>query len=406
MSTPAQPRTRMPARNRLRHQVAQLFLVGLGGTTLDATERAWLRLLQPGGVILFRRNIENPAQTTALLREATEAAASAGEHIPSIRAVDLEGGLVDRLRDALAPMPSAALVAASGSLHDARRHGELIGRAVRLLGFNTCFAPVLDLALPESAPVMRTRVYGASAEKVVRYAEPFLQAMRGERVLASGKHFPGLGGGTLDSHHATPHIHRTWQQLWDEDMLPYRELLRLLPIIMVSHASYPRIVQAGDEPASVSHFWITETLRRRIGYEGLILSDDMEMGGLLTQMTIEEAALRAILAGSDLLEICRDPALVLRAYEAVLSEAERSTAFRAMVRRAWARVVAHKHRLLTPQLPRNSTEEQLTRMRSEILVFTAELEASERSRARQHDANAPVAAASGLTIAAPEGEAS
>lgn len=364
---------------QLRHQVGQLFLVGLADTALDSVERAWLRLLRPAGFILFRRNIEAAAETTALLRHATEATFGPGEHLPAFRALDLEGGLVDRLRDLLAPMPAAATVAHSGTQRDAQRHGELIGRAARLLGFNTVFAPVLDLALPEALPVMRTRVYGATSEAVLRYARPFLNALKGERILGSGKHFPGLGGGTLDSHHATPRIQRDWHQLWAEDVAPYRDLLRLLPIVMVAHASYPRVPHAGDTPASVSRFWMHDVLRRRIGFEGLVLTDDMEMGGLLTQMSIEDAAIEALAAGADLLEICRDPALVFRAYDAVLGEAERSAGFRTLVRRAAARVIAHKRRLLDPSLPREATGEQLGRLRTAIHLFSTELEALERA---------------------------
>jgi beta-N-acetylhexosaminidase len=367
----------------LRHQVGQLFIVGLGGPALDPSERAWLRLLRPSGFVLFRRNIEEAAQITALLREATEAAAGEHEHTPALRALDLEGGLVDRLRDLIGPTPSAAAVAtadAAGRVRFSRRHGELIGRASRLLGFNTTLAPVLDLALPASAPVLRTRVYGSTPEAVTRYARPFLQGLRSERILACGKHFPGLGGGTLDSHTATPSISRTFNQLWDEDIAPYRDLLTLLPIVMVAHALYPKAPHP-DEPASVSRFWINDALRRRLRYDGLILSDDMEMGGLLTRMSIEEAALRALSAGSDLLEICREPALIFRAYEAVLTEAERSPAFRTLVRRACARVIAHKNSLLHPQLPRDATAEQLARLRSDIRLFTAELEAAERANA-------------------------
>ncbi len=365
----------------IRHQVGQLFLVGLGGPSLDAAERAWLRLLRPGGFILFQRNIEASAQTTQLLRDATEAAAGPIEHIPAMRALDLEGGLVDRLRDLISSTPSAAMVATYGSKRDARRHGEMIGRATRLHGFNTTFAPVLDLALPESAPVMRTRVYGATSEAVVAYARPFLDGLRAERVLGCGKHFPGLGGGTLDSHHATPRILRTWDELWYDDISPYRILLPRLPIVMVSHATYPRVRNVEEEPASVSRFWIAETLRNRMGYDGLVLTDDMEMGGLLTQMSIEEASVAAIVAGSDLLEVCKDPALIIRAYEAVLAETERSPVFRARVRRACARVIAHKQRLLDPQLPRNATPEQITRLRRDVLLFTSELEATKRARA-------------------------
>ena len=378
----------------VRRQVGQLFVVGLSGTEMTAAERAWLRMLQPSGVILFRRNIEAAEQTTTLLRDATEAAIGTGEATPVLRAVDVEGGLVDRFRDLLFSLPSAAQVASTGRAVHAKQHGRLIGRAARLLGFNATFAPVLDLALPESLPVMRTRVYSAEPDGVVAYAQAFLQGLRSERVLGSGKHFPGLGGGTLDSHEATPHIPRDWQQLWTEDIAPYRALLGQLPLVMVSHASYPRIRQAGDVPASVSRFWISDVLRHRMGYEGLIISDDMEMGGILKQRSMEDAAIEAISAGTDLIEICKDPALIFRAYDAVLSEAERSPAFRAIVRRAYRRVAAGKARLLDTTLPRISTPEQIARIRSEIRVFATEIEAFERSRMREaaerKPANPPV----------------
>ncbi len=351
----------------LREQVGRLMIVGLEGPEITLIERAWLKLLRPSGVILFRRNIEEAKQTTTLLREASQICGG-----NALRAVDLEGGLVDRLRDLLAPMPSAAAVVATGRAADAKKHGRLIGRAARLLGFNTTLAPVLDLALPQALPVMRTRVVSPDPDMVAAYARLFLEGLRAERVLGCGKHFPGLGGGTLDSHTATPRITRNWSELWDQDIQPYRDLLRQLPIIMVGHASYPRVTR--DEPASVSPYWIGSVLRRRMQYTGLILSDDMEMGGILSKMSIEEAAVRAIAVGTDLIEVCRDPVLVLRAYEAVLHEAEQSPTFRIKVRRAAVRVEEQKGKWLNAQLPRNASGAQVERMREQIRSFSDSLD--------------------------------
>src|SRR5262249_36753244 len=137
----------------LRNQVGKLIIAGLEGPELTATERAWLKLIRPGGVILFRRNIEEPGQTFELLREATEITGA-----PTFRCVDPEGGLADRLRDLIAPMPSPAAVYATRKPVLFKKHGQLIAQEARSLGFNTVFAPVLDLALPASAGVMRTRV--------------------------------------------------------------------------------------------------------------------------------------------------------------------------------------------------------------------------------------------------------
>jgi beta-N-acetylhexosaminidase len=154
----------------LRRQIGQLMIAGLEGPALTAMERAWLKLIRPSGVILFRRNIEAAAQTVELLREVGEIVGK-----PVFRCVDLEGGLVDRLRDLIAPMPSPAAVFASGKPAIFKNHGRLIAQEARTLGFNTVFAPVLDLALPESSAVMRTRVVSADPAQVTAYASAFLQ---------------------------------------------------------------------------------------------------------------------------------------------------------------------------------------------------------------------------------------
>lgn len=342
----------------LRQQVGQLLIAGLEGTELTAVERAWLKLIQPGGVILFRRNIEEASQTAGLLREASNVVGN-----PAFRCVDLEGGLVDRLRDLIAPMPSPAAVFATGKQSAFRKHGSLIGREARALGFNTVFAPVLDLALPASSEVMRTRAVSADPIGVTAYADAFLKGLAVQNIVGCGKHFPGLGGGTLDSHHAMPVIKRSFDQMWHEDIAPFRSLAAQLPMIMVAHAAYPQA--SGDKtPASVSSFWITRILRKKLGYRGLILSDDMEMGGILTQFSIEEAAIESIAAGMDILEICKDPALVLRAFEALLSEAENSPSFRLKVQAVERRIRQFKKQPAlsrTPTLPQPKTIGQIAR---------------------------------------------
>ena len=352
----------------LRQQVGQLIIAGVEGPELTALERAWIKLIRPGGVILFRRNIEQVAQVTALLREATEIAGA-----PLFRCVDLEGGLVDRLRDLIAPMPSAAAVFATGKRSHFVKHGRLIGREAKTLGFNVTLAPVLDLGLPVSAAVMRTRVVSPHPEDVSKYALAFVEGLEAEGVLGCGKHFPGLGGGTLDSHEAMPLIERTWKELWTEDLVVFRTLAPKLPMMMVAHAAYPMIKDT--TPASISSYWISTVLRKRVGFTGLVVSDDMEMGGILTQASMEEAALKAVLAGTDVIEICKDPALVLLAYEALLTEAERSAAFRRRVEIAAQRVTEHKDRYLDAAMPRTASAAQIEKLRTSVMKFSAEVAA-------------------------------
>ncbi len=348
----------------LRKQVGQLLIAGLEGLELTPLEKSWLKLIQPGGIILFRRNIDEAAQTYRLLTEASSLSTA-----PIFRCVDLEGGLVDRLRDLIAPMPSLAAVAASGKNSLYLKHGKLIGREAQALGFNVVLAPVLDLALPESHSVMRTRMAFANPEEVIAYANAFLSGLESAQILGCGKHFPGLGGGTLDSHHATPLIERNIEQLWQADMLPYRRLKARLPIVMVSHASYPT---SGDKkPASISRFWITDVLTKRIGYRGLILSDDMEMGGILTKTTIEDAAVQAVAAGTHLIEICKDPILLLRACEVLLSEAEKSPAFRRIVETAFRKIKRAKRAIDASAQNKAPSQAQIEKLRAEVIAFRA-----------------------------------
>jgi beta-N-acetylhexosaminidase len=361
----------------LRQAAGSLLVVGLAGTELTNLERAWLKLVRPAGIILFRRNIEDAQQTRALL---DEAAALCAEH--SFRCVDVEGGSVDRLRDALAPMPSAqaVMLAAMACFPKSqkrdlghpiklfREQGELVAQGVKAFGFNTTLAPVLDLALPDSTAVMGTRSAASTAEGVVDYARGFLAGLAAQKVVGCGKHFPGLGGGALDSHLETPSIRRSWRALWREDLAPYRELRNELPMVMVSHAAYPD-TRGKDRPASASPYWITTVLRKRIGYRGIIFSDDMEMGGILKFMPIEEAAVAAILAGTDLLEVCHSPELILRACEALIAEGERSAAFRKLLLARARQTARQRARLFAGGIPKALSEQQFDALRARILRF-------------------------------------
>ena len=387
----------------LRPAAGSLLVVGLAGTELTGLERAWLKVVRPGGIILFKRNIADVRQTRELLGAAGALGAENG-----FRCVDVEGGTVNRLRDALAGMPSAQAVARAGLVQNAksasdvdlslgtpdrghpagkkpgknglaREHGELVGRAIRAFGFNSTLAPVLDLGLPASAQVMGTRVAAESAAGVVAYARAFLAGLASQGVVGCGKHFPGLGGGTLDSHLETPEILREGQELWRDDLVPYRELRDELPMVMVNHAAYPR-TPGKARPASVSRYWIETVLRKRIGYRGIVFSDDLEMGGVLKFFGIEAAAVEAVRAGTDLLEICHSPELILRAYEALLAEGERSRAFGRMLLERAARMDRLRGMLFADGVGAAMPARQFEALRTRILRFGETVKALEEAQ--------------------------
>jgi beta-N-acetylhexosaminidase len=320
---------------------------------------ALLERIQPAGVILFARNITSAGQTHRLLKEC-----QAAVRIPLFRCVDLEGGTVDRFRNVLGPAPSPAEAFASGNLELFRKHGRVIGENCRALGFNVDFAPTVDLALEASRSVLSTRAVSSDPKAVIRYAREFLAGLRDADVLGSGKHFPGLGEGKLDSHHALPVIGKEWKALWEQDLLPYRVLRRTFPFVMVSHAAYPAVT-GKPVPASISRKWITDVLRRRIGYRGLIASDDLEMGGVLAAVPIEQAAVRHIEAGGDLCLICHREDGIVGAYEELIRKAERDRRFAARITDSTLRTLNFKTRTRNlarfPPRPAEAKVERLSR---------------------------------------------
>jgi beta-N-acetylhexosaminidase len=317
-------------------KLGQLLIVGFDGTEMTPQLACLFTRLQPAGVILFARNIESPEQTRRLLRECQKCVV-----VPLFTCVDLEGGTVDRFRDALGATPSAEEVFATGDRTLFRKHGEIVGANCRALGFNVDFAPVLDLAFEASRSVMGSRAVSADPREAAIYAREFLAGLRGARVIGCGKHFPGLGEGKLDSHHELPVIDKSLSKLWAEDLLPYRTLRRQLPMVMVSHAAYPQVTRDRN-PASLSKKWITDILRKRIGYRNLVVSDDLEMGGVLSAAPLGEAAVEFVRAGGDLCLICHREDYILKAHEALTKEAERDSKFARRAAEAVRRVAVFK----------------------------------------------------------------
>ena len=349
--------------------IGQLLIIGFDGTKMSPRLASLLTKIQPAGVILFARNITGAEQTHTLLRECQKRVAT-----PLFTCVDLEGGTVDRFHRALGSAPSPAEVFATGSRALFRKHGRVIGENCRALGFNVDFAPVLDLAYKASRSVLSTRAVSDDPNQVVAYAREFLRGLGDAGVLGCGKHFPGLGEATLDTHHELPSVEKPLRKLWEQDLVPYRSLSlrRELPFVMVSHAAFPAVTKKRI-PASLSKKWITDILRKKIGYRGLICSDDLEMGGVLAaapiEQAIEQVTIEHIRAGGDLGLICHQEDFVLCAHEALVREAERDRRFARRVRESARRVLAFKKKMLdkkstagrrTPA-PTSARVEKLTR---------------------------------------------
>jgi len=352
----------------LRKKIGQLLIVGFDETEMSSQLDEMLRRLQPGGVILFARNVVNVPQTHALLQACRKMVS-----IPLFLCVDMEGGVVDRLQKALAPVPSPAKVFATGDRKLFHMHGSLIGEECRAVGFNVDFAPVSDLAFPASRSILGSRAVSADPQQTIEYVREFLHGLKKAGILGCGKHFPGLGEGKLDSHQYLPVIEKSWKQLWVEDLVPYRLLRREFPFVLVSHAAYPAVTRESVS-ASLSKKWIADILRKKIGYNGLVVSDDMEMGGVTSAAPVEVAVVAHIRAGGDICLICHKEDVIARAFESLMREAERDREFHRRVSESARRITTFKKKAagLKRRVP-PPTVQSVERMARHIWEFSEQV---------------------------------
>ena len=322
-------------------RAGQLLVIGIDGTALDADLKRRLQAVAPGGLILFARNLVDASQVAGFCRDLYDLLP-----IPPLLAIDQEGGRVNRLKGIFPVIPSnGSLAARSGNRDLIQQHATDTGRGLRLLGFNLNFAPVLDLSEADSLNGIGDRAYGSDPERVVQMAGIFLKAQAAQGVLGCGKHFPGLGGGTVDSHLELPVISRSAEQIWKEDLHPYRALRDQLPMIMVGHAFYPELQGKSPQPATLSEVVVRKLLREKIGYPGVILTDDLEMGAVDQRKSAGEVVLQALEAGNDLVMYCKSWDRIEEAHAALTRALRKGTLSRRRVQESLTRLFRLKENL-------------------------------------------------------------
>ena len=289
-------------------KVGQMLMVGVEGTTVGTDARRIVQQLRIGNVVLLDRNVQSPAQ----LREFTaelQALATASTGHPAIIAADQEGGTVQRLRAGFTALPDAATVGAARDAQLAFRLGSTVGYELRATGVTMALGPVLDVNDNAANPVIGRRAFGSTPARVIAAALPFAEGLRGAGVIAVAKHFPGHGSTDEDSHFALPVVRKSQDALQATEIAPFRAAVNAgVPAVMLAHVAYPALDPSGT-PASVSAPIATGLLRGELGFAGVVVSDDMGMAGLLSGTTIEEASVRAVLSGSDML-ICARSVMV------------------------------------------------------------------------------------------------
>lgn len=327
----------------LADDVGSLLWIGFEGTKWSPALARLVADVRPGGVILFGRNLTpEPRQVRAL----TDALHRALPEPPFI-ALDQEGGRVSRLKSIVGATPSCGDLGARPDASIAvRRHAEATAAALRCLGFDVNFAPVLDLSTSGMPNGIGDRAFGDDPRTVALLAGLYSAAHQRAGVLTVGKHFPGLGGATGDTHALLPRISRSRAELLRSDLLPYRRLKARLPAVMVGHAAYPALQDMDDQPASLSPAVVTTLLRKRLGYRGLVMTDDLEMGAIDQTLDGGTQALYALAAGSDILMFCRSEDRIRQAHQALRRAAIAGVLSAARLRESYRRIAAVRRRYL------------------------------------------------------------
>ncbi len=287
------------------------LMVGLPGAELDGATAERLERLRPAGVILFSRNLDTPEACADLIR-------ASRQHLfdPPLIALDQEGGRVSRLEPWVGSTPSAVELAAGGkeAAHDFARR---TAAALSALGFNLDFAPVVDICAPDAGNGIGDRSFGDDAGTVLEMAGEFLAGLQGAGVAGCIKHFPGLGRTSVDSHQTLPAVRRTADQQLAEELVPFRLLAGRTASVMVGHGHYPAWDGPQPLPATGSRAIVSKLLRDDLGFGGLVVSDDLEMGAVGELDRDGAFAVKVIDAGCDLLLYCADLDRAERAVEAL-----------------------------------------------------------------------------------------
>lgn len=307
-------------------KIGQMMFVGISGPKLNKSDKHFLKDVQVGGIILFDRNMRKPEQVKRLNAKLQKvgavklgpAAADTAkvDKLPLFIAVDMEGGLVARMKDKWpdGPIPSAEALGATNNPDNAKQWATKVAKSMKNMGFNVNFAPVADVG------ANRGRSFAKEHEKVTAFLNAAMAGYEHEKIISTLKHFPGIGRAVVDPHFDGSVIKEDLETLKKTDLVPFRTMIEQRDnntfMIMISHLSYTAINK--DLPSSVSPKIIKDLLKEQCGYKGLVITDDLEMGAVAKHFTFEEIGLRAINAGADMALVCHEPKYMQLIYDSLL----------------------------------------------------------------------------------------
>jgi len=301
MTKPEDPIRKQIETMSLEEKIGQLVLVGLEGYEIDDHTKCLIRDYHVGGFILFRRNIRDAGQMLTILNSLKEA--NAANKVPLFLSIDEEGGRISRLPQEFLKLPAAGKI---GSVNDADlsyQIGSIIGEILKALGINMNFAPVLDINSNPRNPVIGDRSFGAEAKTVSKLGIAAMKGLQEQGIIPVVKHFPGHGDTDIDSHVGLPVLKHDLSRLKSLELKPFNAAIEnKAEGIMIAHILLPEL--DAQAPASLSKPIITGLLREQMNYDGVVITDDLTMGAITDNYEIGAAAVKAVLAGSDIVLVC------------------------------------------------------------------------------------------------------
>jgi beta-N-acetylhexosaminidase len=328
----------------IRRHVGQLAIAGFAGHSIPSDLRLLAREFDLGGVIFFARNVDSPEQVAELSREAR----SLAREIPLWVSVDQEGGRVARLKAPFTVWPPMMTLGRSGDTTLAGRFARALATELKAVGISLDYTPVLDIHTNPKNPVIGDRALAERADDVAKFGRVIIETLQAEGIAACGKHFPGHGDTSSDSHHELPMVEHSPDRLDAVEFVPFREAIAAdVASIMTAHILVPALDE--ERPATVSPAIVEGILKRKLGFGGLVLSDDLGMSAISKRYTVQDATVAAIAAGCDAVLMCgttQEPQAA--ALEAVIYSVEQGTLPSARVEDALTRHRRVKERFLSP----------------------------------------------------------
>ena len=327
--------------------LAQTFMLGWAGTSPSPLILSWIRERRLGGVKVFGWNTENTVQLAQTIGIFQAEALKNPAQIPLFVATDQEGGWVRHVKGTTSQTPGNMALGASRNLMDAYYSGYYIAKELALLGINMNFAPTVDLYTNRNSVLIGPRSFGVDPIQAGMLGTAFMRGQRENGIVSVAKHFPGHGDTAQDSHGVLPQINANFETLWDRELIPYRIMIKEgTPAIMSAHVAFPN-TPAARTPASLSHYFLTNILREKMEFKGVIVTDDLMMNGAaISSGSLSNSAKQALMAGNDILMFSITPQFYDAVWTRLITAMKEERDFNRQVRESAERIVLLKLKYL------------------------------------------------------------